>query len=61
MDKDIRININNQGLDSPNNLKIRIPTPKSDNIELDEKSKIKKYTTFYYIMCCMYCYPDDDN
>ena len=48
-------------LDSPKNLKIRIPSPKVEdqNITTEEKSKLKKYNLFTYCIYCVYCYPDE--
>jgi len=39
-------------------LKIRIPTPKVNNdiFDDDQDNKIKKYSLFKYLICCMCCY-----
>lgn len=42
------------------NLKIRIPTPKSDiDFEEDVKSKNKKYLLIQSIFCCFCCFNDN--
>jgi len=48
MEKDIIINIKED-----NNLKIRIPSPKLDDIdESENKIKSQKYSIFKYLLCC---------
>jgi hypothetical protein len=43
------------------NLKIRIPTPKIEDTQIIEKSKIKKLSIFDYIIYCTCCYTNDDD
>ena len=52
MEKDIIINTKED-----NNLKIRIPSPKLEDIdESDNKIKSQKYPIFKYLLCCMCFY-----
>ena len=62
MNKEIILNGASKELDSPKNLKIRIPSPKvgDHNIEIVDKSKLKKYNIFTYWIYCMYCYPNEE-
>jgi hypothetical protein len=41
------------------NLKIRIPSPKINTINIEEKSKTKKMNWFCYVFC-FYCFDDND-
>lgn len=58
MDKDIIINGVSKETESSQNLKIRIPSPKVEDINIKEKSKEKKYNCFTYVISCIYCYED---
>lgn len=52
MEKDIIINNKEE-----TNLKIRIPSPKLDDIdEYENKIKSQKYSIFKYFLCCMCFY-----
>ena len=52
MEKDTIINIKED-----KNLKIRIPSPKSEEINESEiKIKSQKYSIFKYLLCCMCFY-----
>jgi len=61
MDNQIILNGLPKELDSPRNLKIRIPSPKvgDHNIKIEDNSKSKKHNIFTYFLCCLCCYIDE--
>ena len=50
----------NEELESPKNLKIRIPTPKKERDIIDRRSKNKKISIIKYMLFCNCCHADDD-
>jgi hypothetical protein len=60
MEKEVIITGESKELESPKNLKIRIPSPKIEEYDIEEKSKLKKYNLITYLLYCVYCYPNED-
>ena len=60
MEKENITIIINEELESPKNLKIRIPTPKKEREIIDRKSNNKKISIIKYILFCHCCHNDDD-